>query len=143
VIIPDANLLLYAYDASSPFHAKAAQWWSGLLSSREPVGLCPVVAFAFLRLSTHGRVFDQPLSVAEARTHIRSWLDRPNTRWLVPGPNHLDSAGELLEQAGTGGNLVTDAQIAALALEFKATVHTADTDFARFANVNWKNPLVN
>lgn len=142
MILPDANLLLYAYDADSPFHPQAAQWWSSLLSGSEPVGLCPVVVFAFLRLSTHGRVFDEPLTVKEARGHIRSWLERPNVRLLVAGPDHVNSVGDLLEVAGTGGNLVTDAQIAALALEFKATVHTADTDFSRFNGVSWENPLV-
>ncbi len=142
MIIPDANLILYAYDSASPFHEKAARWWSGLLSDSEPVGLCPVVVFAFLRLSTHGRVFENPLTVSEARGHIASWLERPNVRLLVVGPSHIDVVGGLLEQAGTGGNLVTDAQIAALALEFKAAVHTADTDFSRFAGLLWKNPLI-
>jgi len=142
MIIPDANLILYAYDAESPFHPEAATWWSGLLSQSEPVGLCPVVVFAFLRLSTHGRVFEQPLSVGEAKGHIASWLERPNVRLLVAAPDHVDSVCQLLDKAGTAGNLVTDAQIAALALEFGATVHTADTDFARFAKVSWTNPLL-
>ena len=141
MIIPDANLLVYAYDSSSPFHRGAARWWSALLSATEPVGLCPVVAFAFLRLTTHAKVFAQPLTAAEASGHIASWLARPNVRLLVAGPGHLEAVCRLLTKAGTAGNLVTDAQIAALALEYDATVHGADTDFARFKGVRWKNPL--
>lgn len=141
MIIPDANLNLYAYDSKSPFHGEAARWWSQLLSGQEPVGLCPVVIFAFLRLSTHARVYDSPLTATEAMTHIFSWLERANVRLLVSGADHVKTVGGLLERAGTAGDLVTDAQIAALALEYGATVHTADTDFARFAQVAWVNPL--
>jgi toxin-antitoxin system PIN domain toxin len=142
MIIPDANLLLYAYDSESPFHRDSARWWSALLSGVEPVGLCSVVVFAFLRLSTHGKVFEKPLTVREAGQHIASWLARPNARLLVAGPGHVESVCRLLAKAGTGGNLVTDAQIAALALEYGATVHSADTDFARLTGVSWENPLL-
>jgi toxin-antitoxin system PIN domain toxin len=142
MILPDANLLLYAYDSQSPFHSPAKTWWESLLSSPETVGFCPVVIFGFLRLSTHGKVFEKPLTITEASEHIASWLARPQVRLLVPGPDHVGNVCALLAAAGTGGNLVTDAQIAALALENDAVVHTADTDFARFADVKWHNPLV-
>ena len=142
MIVPDANLLLYAYDSESPFHGQAARWWGGLLSGIEPVGLCPVVVFAFLRLSTHGKVFERPLTVNEASQRIASWLARPNVRLLVAGPGHVAAVCRLLTKAGTAGNLVTDAQIAALALEYGATVHSADTDFARLSGVSWENPLL-
>lgn len=142
MIVPDANLLLYAYDSESPFHAAAARWWAALLSSVEPVGLCPVVVFAFLRLSTHGRVFEKPMTAAEASQCVAAWIARPNVRLLVAGPGHVESVCGLLAKAGTAGNLVTDAQIAALALEYGATVHTADTDFSRLADVRWENPLL-
>ena len=142
MIVPDANLLLFAYDSENPFHTAASRWWAVLLSGVEPVGLCPVVVFAFLRLSTHGKVFDRPLTVGEASERVGSWLARPNVRLLVTGPNHVESVCRLLTKAGTAGNLVTDAQIAALALEYGATVHTADTDFGRLTSVSWKNPLL-
>ena len=88
MIVPDANLLLYTYDSASPFHRPAAKWWVGLLSGTEPVGLCPVVVFAFLRLATHAKVFDFPLTVAEASERVESWLARPNVRLLV-GPKGM------------------------------------------------------
>lgn len=140
MIIPDANLLLYAYDSESVFHTDAARWWAQLLSAPEPVGLCPVVVFAFLRLSTHAKVFERPMTVSEASQRVASWLTRANVRLLVAGPGHVESVCRLLTKAGTAGNLVTDAQIASLALEYGATVHSADTDFARLG-VKWENPL--
>jgi toxin-antitoxin system PIN domain toxin len=142
MILPDANLLLYAYDTGSPFHKGAARWLKGLLSGSEPVGFCPVVLFSFLRLATNPRVFEQPMSVTEATTRIQGWLDRPNVRVLYPGPEHMEGVFVLLKAAGTAGNLVSDAQIAALAIEYRATIHSADTDFARFKGVDWVNPLL-
>jgi hypothetical protein len=143
MILPDANLLLYAYDRESPFHKAAARWWGALLSGDEPVGLCPVVVFGFLRLATHPKVFERPLTVAEATACIRAWAERPNARLLYPGPKHFELVCTLLGAAGTAGNLVTDAQIAAFALEYGAEIHSADTDFARFKGVKWSNPLDN
>lgn len=141
MIIPDTNLLLYVYDSDSPFHPAAAKWWTHLLSNEEPVGLCPVVVFSFLRLATHAKVFERPMKVTEAAARIRSWIERPNVRVLYPGPTHLHTVCELLNATGTGGNLVSDAQIAASALEYGAEIHSADTDFARFPGLRWKNPI--
>lgn len=141
MIIPDANLLLYAYDSDSPFHKLSARWWSKLLSSNEPVGLCSVVIFSFLRLATHPKAFTRPMTARDATKRIQAWIDRPNVRVLYPGPRHFAMVCTLLETAGTAGNLVSDAQIAALALEYAAEIHTADSDFARFKGIKWSNPL--
>ena len=141
MIMPDANLLLYAYDSDSPFHKASARWWTKLLSGHEPVGLCPVVVFSFLRLATHPKVFTRPMTVGEATQRVQAWIDRPNVRMLYPGPQHFVAVCALLEAAGTAGNLVSDAQIAALAMEYGAEIHTADTDFARFKGLAWNNPL--
>ncbi len=84
MIVHEVNLLLYAYDSTSPFHQASSDWWAALLSGVEPVGLCPVVVFAFLRLSTHGKVFDSPLTLKEASERIASRLARPNVRLLNP-----------------------------------------------------------
>ena len=141
MIVPDANLLLYTYDSASPFHGRAVHWWQTCLSGREQVGLCAVVLFAFLRIATSRAAFVHPMSVAEATDHIRGWLERSITDFLVTQESDLLRALEWLEAAGSGGNLTTDAQIAAIAFRHRATVHTADTDFQRFSNVRWKNPL--
>lgn len=142
MILPDVNLLLYAYDASSPFHAKAAAWWSKCLSGTEAVGLATPVLFAFVRIGTSPRAFVRPLAIETAAAHIREWLQQPVAFLLEMYPQDVDRTLSLLCQAGTGGNLTSDAQIAALAIRHRAVVHTADPDFARFPEVTWKNPLL-
>jgi uncharacterized protein len=141
MIIPDINLLLYAYDSGSPFHTRAAAWWRDCLSGSEPVGLPSVVLFGFLRVGTHARVFQNPMTPAEASVHVRSWLAQPVAQILEPGPDYIHRVLSLLEKLGTAGNLVTDAQIAALAIDHGAVVHTADADFLRFPGLRWFNPI--
>jgi toxin-antitoxin system PIN domain toxin len=141
MIVPDINLLLYAYDSGSPFHKQAAEWWEECLSGSEPVGLPQVVIFGFLRIVTHSRVFTNPLTADEAARHIRSWLAQPFVEVLHGTVVHVQAVLESVERIGTAGNLVTDAQIAALAAEHNAIVHTADSDFLRFPGVRWHNPI--
>lgn len=140
MIIPDANLLLYAYDEKSPFHPQAKLWWESLLSGDEEIGLCSVVIFAFVRIATHARVFENPLHIGEAVEIVRSWLDASPVRLIEPNAEDCLRSLQLLETVGSGGNLTTDAQIAAISERLKAAIHTADTDFARFG-VRWNNPL--
>jgi toxin-antitoxin system PIN domain toxin len=142
MILPDANLLLYAYDQSSPFHPKAAAWFEHLMSHSSSVILLPAVVFGFVRISTHPRIFTNPLSVAEASAQVRLWLGRRQVRLHEMLADDVEAALALLESAGTAGNLTTDAQIAAVALRLDAEVHTADLDFGRFAGVRFRNPLV-
>jgi hypothetical protein len=141
MIVPDVNLLLYAYDATSPFHSKAAVWWRACLSGNEPIGLAPIVIFGFLRVGTSARAFRNPLSASEAIAHIRSWLRQPPVQVLNSSSDHAEHVLQLLENIGTAGNLVTDAQIAALAIEHEAIVHTSDADFLRFPGLRWFNPI--
>ncbi len=141
MILPDANLLLYAYDAASPFHEKARGWWENCLSGAEPVGLCPVVLFAFVRIGTHPRAYEKPMSIGTAEGHVAGWLRRKVCEFVVMEEGDVARALKLLRAAGTGGDLTTDAQIAAMALRLDATVHTADTDFKRFEGVRLLNPL--
>jgi uncharacterized protein len=141
MIIPDINLLLYAYDASSPFHARATKWWTGCLSGVEPVGLLPVVVFGFVRIGTSLRAFQHPMTPSEAATHVRSWLGQAPVEWWEPRSGYLERVLKLLEGVGTAGNLVTDAQIAAAALDEEAVLHTTDSDFIRFGGVRWFNPI--
>lgn len=142
MIIPDINLLLYAYDSLSPFHAQALAWWQTCLSGTEPVGLPQVVVFGFVRVGTNARVFQHPLTPAEASGHVRAWLGQAVVRLLDNSPDHVERTLALLEAIGTAGNLVTDAQIAAIAIEHGAVLHTADADFARFQGLRWFNPII-
>lgn len=141
MIIPDINLLLYAYDSSSPFHAKAVSWWQACLSGAEPVGLIPVVVLGFVRIATNSWAFQKPMSTSDAAGHIRSWLQQPPVELLEPAAGHIERVLKLLEGLGTAGNLVTDAQIAVVAIDEQAVLHTSDTDFLRFQGVQWFNPI--
>ena len=141
MIVPDVNLLVYAYNADAPAHRAARNWWEELLSGDQPVRLPWAVCCGFVRIMTHTAVLLHPLSTDQAVTHVRSWLDLANVEVLEPGPRHLEILQRLLGQAGIGGNLVTDAHIAALALEYQAEVHSNDADFARFPGLRWRNPL--
>ena len=141
MIVPDANLLLYAHDSSSSFHRAAADWWSDCLGGDETVGLVPVVALAFVRVSTSRAAFSDPFTLPEAAGEVRRWLGRALVQMVGTEAPDLDQALSLTEGAGAGGGLATDALIAAVAIRHRATVHTADADFARFPRVRWYNPI--
>jgi toxin-antitoxin system PIN domain toxin len=143
MIIPDINLLLYAYDKASPFHDKATAWLEECLSGTEIVGFPSVVVFGFVRIATNLRAFQCPMTPAEAANHVRSWLSQPIAQVLDSGPQYIEQVLKLLEVVGTAGNLVTDAQIAVVALDHGAVVHTSDTDFIRFPGLRWYNPITN
>lgn len=142
MIIPDLNLLLYAEIAAFPEHAAARKWWEAALRGSEDVALTMLTMFGFVRISTNPKAFDPPLAVDAAIDRVNAWLEQPNTRVLLPGPRHLEIAFQLLRDLGAAGNLTTDAQLAAFAIEHNATVCSNDTDFARFSGLRWRNPLV-
>ena len=141
MILPDANLLLYAVNTDSIDHSKSLKWWQNLIESDAAVGLYTGVVFAFVRLSTNRRVFAQPLTTQEAFAYLNNWLDFPAVSLIDAELEDLATTEALLTAAGTAANLVSNAQIAAAALRLNATVHSADADFARFPKVKWFNPL--
>ena len=141
MILPDVNLLIYAYDARTARHQAAKAWWKHLMEGSEPVALPWVVLLGFLRITTHRKIFDNPLTAQEACRIVRSWLERPQVSILHPGNRHAEILFGLLGELGTAANLTTDAHLAALAIEFQAELHSADTDFARFSGLRWSNPI--
>lgn len=141
MIVVDVNLLLYSVITGFPQHDKARAWWEDALNGAEAIGLSAPAVFGFLRLSTNPRVFTEPLPVEDAIGYVRQWLARRHVVFLQPGPRHLEFAFELLQGIGTAGNLTTDVQLAALALEHDAHMCSNDTDFGRFPGVRWINPL--
>jgi hypothetical protein len=86
-------------------------------------------------------VFQPPIPIEDALRRVETWLDRPQVSFLLPGPRHLDLAFSLLRSLGTAGNLTTDVQLAAIAVEHQAALHSNDADFSRFAGLRWENPL--
>ena len=141
MILPDVNLLLYAYNTDALEHSRAKAWWETCLSDIRPICLPWSVIVGYLRLTTNRSVQLEPASVPEAIRHIRSWLERPQVEILTPGPRHLDLLDSLLHDAGASGNLVMDAHLAALAIEHNAELHSNDADFSRFPGLRWINPL--
>jgi len=139
--ILDANLLLYAINQDAPLHLRARTWLESTLSGGETVGFSWNVILAFLRLSTRPTVFARPLRTAEAFDVCMQWLQQPGSLLIQPGDRHLTILRDLVVSQGTGGNLVSDAHLAALAIEHGAELCTCDADFARFTGLRWQNPL--
>ena len=136
----DANVLLYAVNRDAPQHASAKDWLDEALSGGARVAFSWVVLLAFLRLSTNDRVFDEPLSVGDAISQAEDWLAQPAAVVVEPTARHLDVVQQLLAPLETGGNLVNDAHLAALAIEHRCTVVSYDSDFVSFDGVKLETP---
>jgi hypothetical protein len=141
LILVDANILLYAEDRSSPRHDAARQWWDSQLSGDDPVALCWTVILAFVRIATNARVFERPLGLGEAASRVESWLDQPCTRIIRPTRGHWQVLQGMLRDAQAVAALVTDAHLAALAVEHGCTLCSTDADFAKFPRLKWRNPM--
>ncbi len=141
MIVPDGNLLIYAYNDSAPHHEAARRWWEGLLTGAERADVPWVVLTGFVRLMTHPRALTSPLSVKDAMAHVKDWFQYSHVTPVNPITEHLAHLRRNLGAAGVGANLVTDAHIAALAMEYQAEVYSNDSDFSRFPGLRWRNPL--
>lgn len=141
MIIPDINLLVYAYVSDAPHHADARVWWEGCLNRPGVVGLPWAVMLGFVRIMSSSAVFRDAMPPVEALGHVRAWLDRPQTQIVIPGPRHLDILTDIMGSSRAPGHMTTDAHLAALAIETQAELHSNDVDFARFPGLRWRNPL--
>ena len=141
MIIPDINLLVYAYNTEDPSHAQAKRWWEEFLNGTDPVGLPWVTITGFLRLVTHPRVLVDPMSVVQGTEQVRAWMECTSVLTVEPGKKFSAIFLGLLEEAGAAGNLTTDAYLAALAIEHQAELHSNDADFSRFKGLRWRNPM--
>jgi toxin-antitoxin system PIN domain toxin len=139
--IIDANLLLYAYNADAPQQRIAALWLAKLLESGEMVALPWVTVWAFIRISTNSRIWANPRPAKEAFAIVGEWLAQPGVVPLQPGPLHAEILEKLVNDHGATGALVTDAVLAALAMEHGALLASTDQDFRRFPDLRWLNPL--
>ncbi len=137
----DLNLLLYAVDSDAAPHERARAWLEEVLSGTETVGFAWTVLLGFARLSTNPRIYERPLSSRAALDLIDGWLAQPVATVVEPTARHAAILRELLEPLGVGGNLVSDAHLAALSIEHGAELCSRDNDFARFSGVRWIDPL--
>jgi uncharacterized protein len=141
VILVDANLLIYAHSNNFSQHPAARDWLDEQINGSAQVGMPWACLLAFLRITTNPRLFERPHAMAKAWEQISAWLDC-DTVW-IPGPTerHAGVLAGLLSQPGIHGNLVSDAHLAALAIEHGLILCSADGDFSRFADLKWINPL--
>jgi len=141
MILVDANLLVYAHVASFEQHASARRWLDAALNGATQVGLPWPSLLAFMRLVTNPRIFDKPETPVRAWSQIRDWLSCDNVWIPQPTEQHAEILGSLLTKNSAYGNLVPDAHLAALAIEHGLALYSADSDFARFAELRWFNPI--
>lgn len=142
MIVLDANLLLYAYGESSPHHNEARAWLEKVLSGAETVGFPWQTLAAFVRIATDPRVPGYRRSGAEVIGIVNEWLEQPIVRLLVASERSLPIFQEMVLAGQASGPLVSDAELAALTIEYGGVLHTADRDFARFPGLRWVNPLI-
>ena len=141
MILVDANLLTYAYSSNFPQLAAARAWLDQQINRSARVGLPWASLLAFLRITTNPRMFSSPVPMSKAWAQVEVWL-ACDTVWVpAPTERHASVLGSLLSQRDILGNLVSDAHLAALAIEHGLTLCSADGDFARFASLTWRNPL--
>jgi uncharacterized protein len=141
VILIDVNLLLYATNAHASQHAAAREWLDRQFGDTHCVGLPWASLLGFLRMSTNARIVTRPLTMATAWQQASQWLQREPVWIPQPTERHVEVLGRLLAEPGVHGNLVSDAHLAALAIEHGLTLCSTDGDFARFPGLNWLNPL--
>ena len=141
MVLVDANLLIHAVNLDAHHHRRARAWLEETLSGSTSVGLPWVCLLAFLRITTRPGILANPLKADEATDFVQSWLEQPFVDPVVPGRSHWPILRNLVRVTGTSGNLTSDAHVAALAIEYGATVCSADYDFKRFPGVGHVNPL--
>lgn len=140
-MIVDANVLLYARNVADPVHEKAREWMEAALNGDTRVGLPWSTLTAFLRIATNPRAFPDPLTPVEAWLQVDEWLNAPRAWIPAPTSGFRETLGRLIRDHQVQGPLVSDAKLAALALDHGVSVVSTDADFAKFPEVRWLNPV--
>lgn len=141
MIVVDANLLLYAYSKLAAEHLDARVWLARILSEGEPVGLPWQSIAGFLRIITNPKLPGSRVTMPEAIAVVEEWMARPQVQFLAPTSRHWALFRQTLLDGRARGPLTTDAELAALTMEYGGVLHTTDRDFARFPGLRWINPL--
>jgi uncharacterized protein len=139
--LPDASILIYAYDADSPYHSQCRQWVDSMLAGDDVYGMSPQVLSSAIRITTNRRAFANPQPLDRVLEFCNKLLDQPHCQVILPGPRHWRIFCGLCVQADGRGDLVSDAWFAALAIEHGCEWITFDRDFARFARLRWRTPF--
>jgi len=134
-------VLVYAHRADSPLHVEMRAWLEAQINADAAYGLSDLVVSGFLRIVTHPRVFEVPSAWADAIRFAEQLREQPNCVAIAPGPHHWEIFARLCKSAAAKGNLVSDAYLAALAIEHGGEWITTDRDFSRFPGLKWRHPL--
>ena len=138
MIVVDANVLLYAHHQGASRHEQARSWLEESLSGKSSIGFAWSVITAFVRMGTNHRVFERPLTIAQATAIVDSWFSSPAAVMIHPGEQHWTIFQKLLTTGRATGNFVPDAHLAALTIEHGATLLSSDRDFTRFSELDFK-----
>ena len=141
MILPDVNVLLYAFRSDSADHARYRSWLDDVVNGDEAYGISPQVLCSVIRLATHRRVYVSPSRPADAFAFARVLLEQPHCTIVTPGERHFTIFDDLCRQSAASGNLVQDAWYAALAIETGCEWITTDGDFARFRGLRSRRPF--
>ena len=141
MILPDVNVLLYAWRADSPEHATHRRWLGDVLNGDMAYGMSPQVLAAVIRVATHPRIYAHPSRLAETQSFASLLLNQPHCQIVQPGPRHWGIFEDLCRRANAAGNLIQDAWFAALAIESGCEWITADRDYARFDGLRCRSPI--
>lgn len=140
MILPDVNVLVCAFRADLPQHSICRPWLVDVVSRDAQFGLSTLVLTAVVRITTNGRIFKSPSSIGEAFDFCQNLLAQPHCQLVGPGERHWDIFRNLCTKADVRGPRVTDAWLAALAIESGSQWITLDRDFARFPGLDWRVP---
>ena len=141
MILVDANLLVYARVEDFAQHEAARSWLDERLNGVPAVGLPWPSMLAFVRLVSNPRIFERPMSSGEAWRQVEEWLACPPVWTPEPTEHHLEVLAALMPSVGNRPNLVPDAHLAAIAIQYGLTLCSTDADFGRFKGLKWENPL--
>jgi toxin-antitoxin system PIN domain toxin len=141
VILPDVNVLIYAFREDSPEHEKCRLWLESVVRGEMAYGMSPQVLAAVVRVVTHPRIFVPPTPLEEALAFANLLVDQPHCQVIQPGARHWGIFAGLCRRARASGNLVPDAWFAALAIESGCEWITTDRDYARFEGLRWRAPF--
>ena len=140
MILPDVNVLIYAFRKDVPQHAICNPWLTGVVAGDWRFGLSPLALGALVRITTNPRAFREPSSLAEAFTFCDYLLGRRSCQIVEPGERHWEIFERLCRETDTRGARVNDAWFAALAIEWGCEWITLDRDYARFPGLKWHVP---
>ena len=141
MILPDLNVLLYAYNPNATQHPGALEWWESVVNGDELIGFPHEVLFGFVRISTNPNLGEAAVSLSAAAEVVESWIGLANSRIFLPGPDHFSQVMRLMKESHSVGRVLSDAVLAAYAITNRATLCSTDSDFARFNGLDWRNPL--